>query len=66
MISLIFHKDKAIEIWEDRNWRTDVVRVRPIGDFPDKRRRDDGTYKEACGKYFMDKGDTPEKIDATV
>ena len=61
LLALIFSKDKAIEVWEDPNWKTDVVRIRPLSHFPDKRRRDDGTYKKH-GTFF-DKGDTPEKIN---
>ena len=62
---LIFTKDNATEIWTDPNWKTDVIRVRPISHYPDKRRRDDGTYKRACG-WFVDMGDTPEKYDDDI
>ena len=62
---LIFTKDNATEIWSDPNWKTDVIRVRPISHYPDKRRRDDGTYKRACD-HFVDMGDTPEKIDGDI
>ena len=63
LTSLIFIKDKAIEIWDGDSWKDSVIRVRPIRHFPDKRRRDDGTYKKH-GTFF-DKGDTPEKIDGS-
>ena len=62
---LIFTKDNATEIWSDPNWKTDVIRVRPISHYPDKRRRDDGTYKRASD-HFVDMGDTPEKIDGDI
>ena len=62
---LIFTKDNATEIWSDPNWKTDVIRVRPISHYPDKKRRDDGTYKKSAG-WFADMGDTPEKYDDDI
>ena len=65
LTSLIFTEDNATEIWADPNWKTNVVRVRPISHYPDKKKRNDGTYKRACG-WFVDMGDTPEKYDDDI